>query len=330
MPKKLKFAIIGCGRMGSRRAEAIKNHKEAELVCVVDSFKSKAEALGRKFCCPHYEDYRDALSCVDIDCVIVSTPNKFHRPISVKAMKMGKHVFCEKPLARNPEEALEMVEVASKSNVFLKTGSNLRYFLSVIKARELLHGKLIGDIIFLRGWIGNDGRHLKDSWYSDPEMAGGGTFLDNGCHLLDLLRLFLGEVEECMGQVVTAYWPIFPLEDNGFAIFKTTDGKQSFIQSSWTEWNGYMYMEIVGEEGYIYIDNRNGLCKTIVGNREKMLEVFDYSLQSPTSYQLEFEDFIKAIREKRQPLASGYDGLRAVRMAYGVYESSKTGKTVKI
>lgn len=331
LSEKVGFAIIGCGRMGSRRARTIINNKQAELICASDIIKDKAKALGKEFGCDYYQEYAGVLNHGNVDCVIICVPNKFHMPLSIKAMRARKHVWCEKPLGRNPEEASKMVEVASNNEVFLKTGSNLRYFPSVIKARELLNNDAIGEILFLRGWVGNNGEWLKDDWFSDADMAGGGTFLDNGCHLLDLTRLFLGEVKECTGKVATVFWSnVFPLEDNGFGIFSTSDGKQAFIQSSWTEWAGYMYLEVYGKGGYIIIENRNKQSKTIVGDKKGKRKIFDYSLQPSASYQLELDDFVKSIDRGNQPQASGYDGLRAVQMAYGIYESSRTGRTVKI
>jgi len=262
--------------------------------------------------------------------MVVSLPNKFHTQTCISALENGKHVFCEKPLAKNPEEALMIVETAIKNNALVKVGSNTRLFPNVQKAKELIENGSIGRLLFLRGWIGNAGKHLKNSWYSDYEMIGGGTFLDNGCHLLDLTRWFLGEVGECKGYVGTSFWPISPLEDNGLGIFKTLDGKLAFVQSSWTEWSEYMYVEVYGTEGYVRIDNREQSAKTILKQKDGEESVFDYSLENRQSYWLEFQKFLKDIQEARQPLPSGYDGLRVVQMVKGIYESSRTGLTAKI
>lgn len=316
--------------MGRRRIESIKAHPDAELICISDNDEKSTESLAKEVECIFFHRFRNAISHDEVDCVVICTPNRFHAPISTMAMRHGKHVFCEKPLARNPKEALMMVQTTLKNNVFLKTGSNLRYFPSVQRARALVDNNDIGKVLFLRGWIGNSGGHLINTWYFDHEMAGGGTFLDNGSHLLDLTRWFLGEIETCTGYVTSAYWPSNPLEDNGFGLFRTLDGKLGFVQSSWTEWADYMYMEIYGTEGYIRIDNRDQSCKIILGNRHCARHTFDYSLQPHQSYKLELHEFIKAIEEKKQPLPSGYDGLRAVQMAHGIYESSKTGRRVKI
>ena len=329
MNAKLRFAVIGCGRMGLRRINLIRNHPLAELRYVEDSNDEVAKKVSRQVGCQYFSGWEKLLKCPDVDCVVVSVPNKFHHDVCIAALRTGKHVFCEKPLARNPVEAQEIVEELQRSQGSLKVGSNLRYFPSVLKAKELLDEDRIGKILFARGWIGHSGWQVG-TWYSDPEMIGGGTLLDNGCHLLDLYRWFLGEVESCIGFVSTTLWPIAPLEDNAMAMFRFAEGKIAFLQSSWTEWAGYMYLELYGTRGILRIDNRGQSCTTILSDREGQNSVYDYSHEPPKSYLLEFDDYIKAILNGKQPLPSGFDGLRAVQMVYAVYQSARLGKEVKI
>jgi len=331
LPDRLGFAVVGCGNMGMKRIKSIlENQNRCQLVCIADMDVEKAKSVAKDFGCEYYTEYMNVVGNPDVECVVVSTPNKFHAPVSIAALKHGKHVLCEKPLARNPKEAIAMVKAALKNHTFLKTGSNVRFFPSVLKAKELQDKGEIGTVLFLRGWIGNSGWHLKNLWFTDPDMAGGGTFLDNGTHMLDLVRCFLGEVSECLGFASTMFWSVKPLEDIALGVFKTLNGKLAFIQSSWFEWAGYIYMEVYGTDGYIRIDNRDQTCKTILGKKDGSKRIFDYSLQPPVSYNLELKHLIESIQGAKQPLPSGYDGLRAVQMAWGVYESSRTGKKVTI
>ncbi len=315
--------------MGLRRIGLIKGHPQAELRCIEDYNDVIARKVGEEVGCEYCSGWEGVVSRPDVDCVVVSVPNKFHRDIVIAALEAGKHVFCEKPLARNPIEAQEIVKAAERSRRFLKVGSNLRYFPSVLKAKELLDSGEIGEVLFARGWIGHSGWQIG-SWYSDAEIIGGGTLLDNGCHLLDLYRWFLGEVESCIGFVSTSLWPISPLEDNAMATFRFTNGKMAFLQSSWTEWVGYMYLEIYGTQGFLRIDNRGQSCITTLGKRDGQNTMFDYSEDPPMSYVLEFNDYVDAIASDRQPLPSGLDGLRAVQMAHAVYRSAQLGKEVKV
>ncbi|RLG29553.1 hypothetical protein DRN97_11695 [Methanosarcinales archaeon] len=329
--KYIRFGVVGCGRMGMRRIKRIVEHTNSELICVADAQEEKAKAAGREFGVDYYTDFNSVTNKKDIDCVVISVPNKFHAEIATRALAEGKHVLCEKPLARNPEEAKRMVKTALENEVYLKVSSNLRYFPSVQKAKELLDDHAIGELLYVRGWIGNSGWQLNNSWFSNPDIAGGGTLLDNGSHLLDIYRWFLGEVKECSGYTARMYHPIDPsLEDNAFGTFKFMNGTHAFIQSSWTEWADYMYMEIYGTEGYIRIDNRNPNCKVIHGKRDGSEFVYDYSKLPPQSYDVEFKEYMKAMLNQSHPMPTGFDGLRAVQMAHGIYESSRVGKSVKI
>jgi predicted dehydrogenase len=335
MGDKLGFAVIGCGRIGKRRINALRK-LDAKVVCIVDTVEKNVAKLAPELGCEHYTDFHKAVKRDDVDCVIVATPNKFHAPITIDALKNRKHVFCEKPLARNSWEARAMVSATSKNKVFLKTGSNLRYFSNVRKAKELLDKHAIGEPLFMRGWIGHDmmkwagykGRGPKP-WFLDRDLMGGGTLLDNGVHILDLFRWFFGDFKQCFGYAQTLHLPI-EAEDNAWGLFKAEDGRTAFIQCSWTEWSGYMYMEIYGTEGCIYVDNRRNLSKTVFGKPDGTQQVFDYSTEPPKSYELELKDYIQAIKGGRQPLASGYDGMKAIEMVQAVYESSKTGRIVNL
>jgi predicted dehydrogenase len=338
MSDELRFAVVGCGAFGARRVNAL-GKIGAPLTCIADTNEELVKNLAGEVGCDYHTDYREAVKRKDVDCVIVPTPNKFHAPISIEALSNKKHVICEKPLARTPQEARDMVDAAKENGVFLKTGSNLRYFSNVRKAKELLDDGAIGDSLFIRGWIGHDGQKVLHKWNTDKEMAGGGTLLDNGAHILDLFRWFFGDFAECVGYTQTLHMPI-EVEDNGVGLFRKEDGKTGLIQSSWTEWSGYMYMEVYGSKGSIVIDNRGErigntgkwliTSNTIHTTKEGVRQVFDYSNEPPQSYELELKDFIQAVKDGRQPLASGYDGMKVVEMVHGIYESSKTGRPVKL
>lgn len=338
---KLNFAVVGCGAFGVRRVNALRSigANISGLTCLVDLDKARVGKLAEEAGAEYEPDYLKAVKRDDVDVVVVATPNILHAPISIAALNAGKHVICEKPLARNPKEARAMVAAAKKNKVFLKTGSNLRYFSNVEKAKELIDAGTIGKPLFVRGWIGHDGKKILHSWNVKKDLAGGGTILDNGAHILDLFRWLVGDFSDCFGFVRTLELPI-QVEDNGMGVFKAKDGRMAFIQSSWTEWSGYMYMEVYGPKGSVIIDNRGERLvdsgkwlvssHTIHTTKEGARQVFDYSTERPQSYELELEDFIKNVSKGRQPMASGYDGMKVVEMVDSIYRSSKTGRIVKL
>jgi predicted dehydrogenase len=327
---KMRFAVIGCGRMGKRRMHTLMKQPNTDLVCVADTNSELAKGVAGEFGCGWHRTIEDVLRAEDVECVIVSVPNHLHLEVANAALESKKHVFCEKPLGRFPLEAQAMVEKAARNGVTLKTGSNLRYFPTILKAKELLDQNAIGDLLFLRGWIGHGGENLGEKWYAQPEATGGGTLLVNGCHLLDIVRWFMGEPSSCVGMTQTNMWPVAPMEDNGFGLFEIVGGKTAFVHSSWTEWAGYSYIEIYGKEGYMRIDNRGKNSRLIVGDRKSEERVFDYSSEPASSFQKELSAYADAIASSGQPEASGYDGLRAVEMAHGVYEAARKGSKVDL
>jgi predicted dehydrogenase len=325
---RLGFAVVGSGWFGAKRIAALQRIEDASLEWVVDVDRERAESAARAASCRHTTRLGDAVRDSKVDCVVVCTPNKMHPEAVVQALRHGKHVLCEKPLARNVEEAESMVKVAKRCSAFLKTGSNHRYFPNVMKATELVKTGKIGRPIFFRGSIGHDGELLKGRWFWDKDMAGGGTFLDNGCHLLDLARELLGDFSECVGTVSTSFWPVSPLEDNGFALYRSPSGLTALVQSSWVEWYGYMYFEVYGDEGFVIVDSRRS-NRTLYGRRgEEHTTLYDYTDIPPRSHELELRAFIESVRRGEQPRPSGEDGLRVIQMVDALYRSSTSGMRV--
>ncbi len=327
----LRFGVVGCGQMGKKRIKNILEHSETKLTAVADTKKEIAKRISQKNNAAFFSDVNEMLQNKEIDSVIVCTPNKSHTEIVEKALNQNIDVFCEKPLARNPKEAKRIVKAELKSEGSLKVGSNLKYFRSVQKAKEIISNSSIGKLLYLRGWIGNSGWQLEKEWYTQPETIGGGTLLDNGSHLLDLSRWFLGEVKKCSGFTFSTYHELDPtLEDNALALFEFEEEKYASIQSSWTEWSEYMYLEIYGTEGYIRINERNPISKVTYGEKNGTEKTFDFSRKPYQSYELELQEYVRSLKKETHPKPNVLDGLRAVQMAHGVYKSEKEGKKVNL
>lgn len=328
----IKVGVIGIGSFGKKRVAAVKSSSNGELVGLADVDIQKAKTIGQDLGVQHY-DVDSLLSNKEIDAVIIATPNKYHMPLSIRALKAGKHVLCEKPLARTSEEARKMVEAAKEADRFLKTGSNHRYFLSVQKAYEIVKKGLIGEIINFNGRIGNDGESFKNSWVWDKEISGGGTMLDNGCHLLDISRWFMGDFATATGITTNLYWEDCPVEDTGTGIFLTREGKMAVINTSWRQLSGYFYFEINGRDGYVTVDGRfdthggDNLYWMSLKENGKIHSI-NYAQTKPNSYIFELEDFFRNIEKGTEPKPSGKDGLEVVKMVEAVYKSN--GNKIKI
>lgn len=318
----MNFAIIGLGSFGIKRAKAIKESKHAKLNAIFDlNFETSKKAS--KELQVSVKNYKEILDDKDIEVVVICTPNKFHKQIIIDAIKSDKHVFCEKPLARNLKETEEIYEVAKQSNKIIQVGSNHRYFESVKYAKKLADQGVIGEILSFNGRIGHNGERLKDSWFWNKDISGGGTLLDNGCHLLDLSRYFMGKFEKGTGLISNSYWKNIEVEDTASCIFKTKDGKTSTIFCSWRLLSGYFFFELNGSKGYINVDGR---FDTHGGDKifwstfdDKKFYNKDFSDIKPTSYEQEIENFVINLKQKKECSPSISDALEVMQMIDQVY-----------
>jgi len=319
-----KTIVIGAGSFGEKRARAVKESSLGILLGVADVNTGRANEVGEKLGVRSYSI--DEVFETDADVVTISSPNKYHMPLSIKALESGKHVLCEKPLSLNAKEAQDIVKAGKKTGKFVKMGSNHRYFPTVMRAYEIFKSGEIGDIVSLNGRIGHNGERIKESWFWDKEISGGGTLLDNGCHLVDIARWFMGDFSEAMGVTSNIYWKDCPVEDTASGIFITSDRKMALISSSWRQLAGYIHVEINGTHGYITVDGRfdtHGGDKIYwKGENNGLIKCEDFGHVPPQSYVWELNGFYDALRDNKQPEPSAEDGVKVMKMIDAIYESN--------
>jgi predicted dehydrogenase len=349
---RLNVVIAGAGLIGRKRAEALKSIEGCQLKFIIDINQKAAKTLAQEFGADFETNWQNVVFRNDIDIVIVSTINKALAPISIEALKNRKHVLCEKPLGRNVEEAKSIIKAARESGRILKTGFNHRHHPAIMKAKSLIDSGEVGKIYYIKCVYGHGGRPgYEKEWRADRDLCGGGELLDQGVHIVDLLRWFLGEFDEVYGKINTYHWDM-EVEDNAFAMFKTNKGQIALMHTSWTQWKNKFLFEIFGEKGYLIIDGLGGSYgkeKLIIGKRkidnkyqplnngQNILyeggapdeEIIDFS-GPDLSWQEEWKEFVSAIKEKRDPLGSGYDGLMANRLIEAVYRSARFNRSIKI
>src|ERR1700738_1921995 len=206
----MRLAIIGCGLIGSKRAEAIQGH---EIVVVCDPMQARREGMAEKVSSRAVADWRDAIAA-DIDAAIIATPHDRLADIALAALEAGRHVLVEKPGARRPQELAPVAEAARRLGLIVKVGFNHRFHPAIAKAKALVTEGAIGPIMFIRGRYGHGGRlGYEKEWRFDKKVSGGGEMLDQGSHLIDLARWFLGDLAVSFAFAPTYLWPC-QAEDN--------------------------------------------------------------------------------------------------------------------
>ena len=193
-----------------------------------------------------------------VDAVVVSTLNAALAPLSLAAVRAGKHVLVEKPGALNSAQLREVQAAAAQSGARVRLGYNHRFHPGLQKARELIDAGAVGPLMFLRGRYGHGGRKGYDrEWRADPRLSGGGELIDQGVHLIDLAGWFLGEFAVVDGHCATYFWDM-PVDDNAFLSLRTAAGQTAWLHASCTEWKNMFSLEIYGRDGKIAIDGLGG------------------------------------------------------------------------
>jgi predicted dehydrogenase len=324
----LRVAIVGCGLIGQKRARAL--GRCGKLVAVADLQPERAQQLAVQYPgCAVAADWQSCVARSDVDTVIVATVNDSLAPVTLAAVQHGKHVLVEKPAARNPEELRPVVEAARAAGVVVKVGFNHRFHPALQKAHALVNAGAVGPLLFVRGRYGHGGRIGYDrEWRADPAIAGGGELLDQGVHLIDLSRWFLGDFVTVGGHVATFFWKM-PVEDNGFLSLRTARGQTAWLHASCTEWKNLFSLEIYGRDGKLHIDGLGGSYGVERLGYYRMLPqmgppettLWEYPGED-RSWQLEFEHFHTCVAGAGLPCGGLEDALAALEIVSEVYRQS--------
>jgi predicted dehydrogenase len=274
-------------------------------------------------------DWRGVLERQEVDIVIVSTTHDVLAEITAAAIAAGKHVLVEKPAARRAQELDAVIVAAQRARVLVRVGFNHRYHPALHKARALCAEGRVGEVLYVRGRYGHGGRlGYEKEWRAQPLLSGGGELIDQGVHLIDLARWFLGDFAEVQGFAHTYYWNM-PVEDNGFLLLRTAARQTAFLHASCTEWKNLFSFEIFGRQGKLEISGLGGSYGTERLIYHRMLPqmgppettIWEYP-RADTSWEVEFAEFVEDIRLGRQPAAGLRDAQAALRVVERIYEVS--------
>lgn len=326
----MRVGIIGAGLQGRRRAPAIQSFPRTEIVVISAAHIESARVLASKMGCEATVGWESVVERKDIDVVVVCTPPHLHSQISISAMKHGKHVLCEKPLARTIDEARAIVKASNIYGVKVKCGFNHRHHPAIQRARDWVEQHRIGEPHLIRCRYGISGRPgYEKEWRANPEIVGGGQLMEQGIHAIDLSRWFLGDFTLIAAFLGNYFWNTEPLEDNAFVLMKTKDGKVASIHSSLTQWKNLFSFEIFGSDGYIDIEGLGssyGTERAILGRREFLKpfaeEIVEFRGED-RSWHEEWKEFVSSIEENREPLGNAHDGLAAMELVQAAYEYTR-------
>jgi predicted dehydrogenase len=334
----LSVAIVGAGGIGHIRAKSILDSQQGCVSWVADVDAGRAQELAVLCSATATVEWRQAVSNSDVDAVIISTPTKFHAEIAIRALEAGKHVLCEKPLARTVEEAHGIVEAARRAGRVLKTGFNYRQMGHVRKAQELLRSGAIGPPYFLRCRYGHGGRSgYEKHWCTDVDLSGGGVLQEQGIHMVDLVRVLLGKPVKVMAETPRYFWNFPEVEDNCFCLFETAAGRLAQIHVSWTQWKNVLEIEIFGHDGYLRLEGRDGHYgpqRLTWGKRQPthgrpVEEAFTFE-EAESSWDREWCEFVELIRDGKGSMDVARQGLETQQLIEAAYRSAREHAWIEI
>ncbi|MBI5766615.1 MAG: Gfo/Idh/MocA family oxidoreductase [Verrucomicrobia bacterium] len=326
------FAVVGCGLIGRKRTLALANVPGAALLYTCDLDANRAADLAKLAPgCTATTDFATVLADARVHAVVVSTLNASLAPLTLAAVRAGKHVIVEKPGALNAAQLRTVQAAAQQTGARVRLGYNHRFHPALRKARELVDSGVMGPLMFLRGRYGHGGRKGYDrEWRADPALSGGGELIDQGVHLIDLAGWFLGDFAKVEGHASTVFWDM-KVDDNAFLSLRTAAGQTAWLHVSCTEWKNMFSLELYGRTGKIIIDGLGGSY-----GKEKLTfypmhpdklgvapeaQIFEFP-GADDSWSIETHTFVEDIRQNREPAPGLREAIRTFEIVETIYRQS--------
>jgi predicted dehydrogenase len=311
---ELRIGIIGCGFIGEKRAKAL---PPGALSICCDTNEQRAAALAAPAKARVESDWHAVVTDAAIDAVFIATTHDRLAEITTAAAAAGKHVIVEKPAALRADELDAAIAAAERTGVSVHVGFNHRYHRAFRKMRDIVDSGVVGPLTHVRARYGHGGRIGYDrEWRAVPAISGGGEAIDQGMHVIDLSRWFLGEFVDVYGFAETYFWDM-PVEDNAFLLLRTAHGQVASLHASWTEWKNTFSFELFGRDGKLEVTGLGGSYGVERLAYYKMLPelgppettIFEYPF-GDDSWALEYAAFCDDVAAKR-PSDPGLEAARA-------------------
>lgn len=347
MAKKFGFGIVGCGMIANFHAMAIEHIKGAKIVACFDNFGAAAERFAAANKCKKYDKLEDMLKDPAVDVVTICTPSGAHGGPAVAACNAGKHVVVEKPLEITLAKCDAIINAAAKNKVRICSIMPSRFSPANIALKEAIDsgrfGKLTLGDTYVKWWRTQQ-YYDQGGWRGTWALDGGGAFMNQAIHNVDLLYWFMGEVADVNGVTALLAHERIEVEDVAAACVKFKSGAIGVLEATTAAYPGLLKRtEIHGSAGSVIVEQDNIKMwefEKKLAKDAKLLEKLsgnagtggasDPKAISYTGHMLQLKDFLKAIETGGQPLVDGIEGRKSVEIILAIYQSAWTGKAVKL
>lgn len=340
------IGIIGCGKISQvRHIPEYSSNPNAKLIGFFDLARERAEQMAAKYGGKVFDSVEELLADPAIDAVSVCVANNMHADVTIAALKAGKHVLCEKPMATNIEDCERMVEASRQYDRYLMIGQNQRFALAHSEARKLIKQGAIGKVVSFRTTFGHSGPETwsitpgPGTWFFDKKAAVMGVLADLGIHKTDLIQFILDDtitaVTARISTIDKCYADGSPIgvDDNAICIFEMAGGAVGTMTASWTFYGQEDNSTIIyGTEGIIRIYDDPACSLKVIGKDGK-IQTLDIDRIQTNDNQTKsgvMDAFVDALEKGIQPPVSGGEVLTAMRAIFGALESSEKGVRVEV
>ena len=312
----------------------------------MDVNEARLKEISQKFGkVKYYLKEKDLLSDPDVQAVYIATPVCLHARQAVMAAEVRKHVFCEKQMAMNIKECLEMITACKKNKVKLGLAYMMRFNVYHRRIKEMIEKGDLGNLVMGRAQLSCWYPEIAGAWRQDPKQGGGGSLIDMGSHGLDILEMFFGRTKE-VTCLISNRAHKYPVEDTALVLTRFESGAIGIVDNCFSlpDASSLNTLEVYGTKGSLIAKGTIGqgpggelvarLEKAIKGYeaRQARQESVEEKIEIPSynTYQAEIEDFSEAVLTDRSPSFSGEDGLWNQKVVMACYESAGKKKTIGV
>jgi predicted dehydrogenase len=355
--RRIRTAIIGCGKVGHIHAHALGSLPESEFVAVCDAQQARAQSFADQYGVRAFDSVPELLSRADVEAVTICTPHPLHEEPCVQAATAGVHVLIEKPMASSLEACDAMLEAADKRGITLGVISQRRLFEPVQRMKAAIDAGKIGKPMLgtfsMFSWR-DQAYYESDPWRGKWATEGGGVLVNQSPHMLDMLQWFMGEIDEISGYWGNLNHPYIEVEDTGLAMIRFRSGGLGNVVTSLSQKPGiYTKVHVHGsngasvgvqtDTGATFVAGMSGIAQppfndvwTIPGEEHRLAEFeaadrerFQQINATNHYHGLQIQDFLRAVLEGRSPLVTGAEGRIVVAMFTAIYRSQELGRPIR-
>lgn len=323
---RVRFGIIGCGRIAQSHLSALATLEEAKLTVAVESRKAAGQAVAEEHACALFDDYRDPKVIEQVDAVIICTPPNLHAEVARHFLERGVHVLCEKPLTVESAQARKLVELSREKDLILMMASKFRYVDDIIKAKAIVESGILGRIVLYENTFCSK-INMADRWNANRQVSGGGVLIDNGSHSVDIARYLLGPIMDVQAQNGLPAQGL-DVEETVRVQFLTQGGVIGMIDLSWsiTKETPH-YVQVFGSDGTLQV-GWSGSQYRQDGNSRWV--PFGTGYDKLKAFGRQIGNFIGCLKGREMPIISAEDALASVQVIETAYRSASQNNWLRV